>query len=374
MRELTTISDRQQASRFGAYLAVQAVESTVEEDDGQWVIWVHNDDDREKSEAMLAEFQQDPTHERYENAERKVRHVLKEADRLRKEAKKKQIDIRERWHGAWWQRFPATYIMIGICVVVSLVCTDWKNIQMSPFGVPRLCNDDESVLLKKLWLFGEPSTVAYFQSLAEEMTRRLVDEDGNVVRQRIEAGQLQLPELSFAEQKQIHAKAALKATTPIFQTGEVWRFITPIFIHLDCIHILFNMMWLRAMGTGIEFVRGSRRFVILCLLLAVFSNFVQLLWSGPGFGGASGVVFGLIGYVWMKGKTQPHLGIGLMQQTVVYSILWLVLCMTGSFGPIANGAHLGGFLLGILIGARQAIWAKLIGVCQAIGEKLPFTK
>jgi membrane associated rhomboid family serine protease len=37
--------------------------------------------------------------------------------------------------------------------------------------------------------------------------------------------------------------------------------------------------------------------------------------------------------------------------------------MAGVFGNIANGAHVGGFLAGMLIGVRQALW-----------KKIPFTK
>jgi len=359
MRELTTISDRQQASRFGAYLAVEAIEATVEEDGGEWAIWVHNDDDLSRAEGMLEEFRQDPGHERYENAERKVRHVLKEADRLRKESAKKQVDLKKRWEGSWWHCYPATYIMIGICVVVSLVCTDWSDVKISRFGVPRLCNDTDSVLLQKLGMFGEPSVDVYFQSLATQMMGQLVQQNGMPAVEGGANGGLQLQEPSEFAGRVMHAQAVTEATVPIFQSGEIWRFITPIFIHLDCIHILFNMMILRSIGTGIEFLRGTRRFVILCLLLAVFSNLVQLYWGGWRFGGMSGVIFGLIGYVWMKGKTQPHVGLGMPQQSVVYFMLWLVLCMTGAFGPIANGAHVGGLVLGVLIGARQAIWKKL---------------
>ena len=52
-------------------------------------------------------------------------------------------------------------------------------------------------------------------------------------------------------------------------------------------------------------------------------------------------------------------GLALQQQTVIFCFFWLLLCMSGALGPIANAAHLGGFVVGILIGARQTLWKKL---------------
>jgi membrane associated rhomboid family serine protease len=47
------------------------------------------------------------------------------------------------------------------------------------------------------------------------------------------------------------------------------------------------------------------------------------------------------------------------------SMLWMLLCIGGAFGPIANAAHVGGFLAGMVIGARTAIRKKIIGPGRA---------
>ena len=39
--------------------------------------------------------------------------------------------------------------------------------------------------------------------------------------------------------------------------------------------------------------------------------------------------------------------------------LFLLLCIGGAFGPIANAAHVVGLLVGMAIGARQAAWKRL---------------
>ena len=60
----------------------------------------------------------------------------------------------------------------------------------------------------------------------------------------------------------------------------------------------------------------------------------------------SGVVYALFGYAWIKGKFQPHLGIGVPPQTVTVMLFWLVLCMIGLVGDVANVAHVAGLLGG----------------------------
>ena len=58
MRVLTTFSDKQAAHRIVAFLALNATETTLEEEDdtGEWVIWLHDDDQRASAEEMVAVF------------------------------------------------------------------------------------------------------------------------------------------------------------------------------------------------------------------------------------------------------------------------------------------------------------------------------
>ena len=71
------------------------------------------------------------------------------------------------------------------------------------------------------------------------------------------------------------------------------------------------------------------------------------------FGGMSGVVYALFGYVWMKGRYEPEQGMILHPSTVQTMLLWLVLCMTGFLGNIANAAHVVGLVAGILFGLAR---------------------
>ncbi len=133
---------------------------------------------------------------------------------------------------------------------------------------------------------------------------------------------------------------------PEVRQGELWRLFTPIFLHMDWLHILFNMLWLRDLGSMVE---GRQNSVVLGLLVLVFaagSNLAQYFLQGPAFGGMSGVVYGLLGYIWIRGKLDAGSGLYLNQPTVIMMLLWLVVGFSGAL-HMANWAHLGGLVLGM---------------------------
>jgi GlpG protein len=135
----------------------------------------------------------------------------------------------------------------------------------------------------------------------------------------------------------------------VFQ-GQVWRLITPIFIHFGVIHILFNMLWLFDLGGVIERMQGSRRLGVLVGITGVVGNMAQFWWSGPDFGGMSGVIYGLLGYVWIQGRINPRAGLILHQQIAIMMLAWFVLCWTGLIGSVANMAHTMGLVSGLILG------------------------
>ncbi|WP_370278226.1 rhomboid family intramembrane serine protease [Pontibacterium sp.] len=133
---------------------------------------------------------------------------------------------------------------------------------------------------------------------------------------------------------------------------ELWRLISPIFVHFSPLHILFNLLWVWVVGSRIEVLQGRIALLGLVLFSGVLSNLAQFYVSGPLFGGMSGVVFALLGYSWFWDRRNPHQAFGLPPALMGLMVGWLALGYTGvlesmGFGAIANTAHLVGLLAGL---------------------------
>jgi GlpG protein len=144
--------------------------------------------------------------------------------------------------------------------------------------------------------------------------------------------------------------------------GQIWRLFTPVLIHFGPFHLLFNAFWLNDLAVPTERYQGSWRFAVFILFTAAVSNMAQLVFGqSPNFGGLSGIVYALVGYLWARGRADPLSGINLPKQWVVFFIVWLALGFTGIFndvlGHMANFCHLGGFAAGALYGYIAALIA-----------------
>lgn len=143
-------------------------------------------------------------------------------------------------------------------------------------------------------------------------------------------------------------------------TGEYWRLITPVFLHLGWLHIVFNSLWLWELGSKLERQIGSVNVFMLFCTIAIVSNTGQYLYGGAGlFGGMSGVVYGLLGFSWVGPQIQKQWQFQPPRTIMIFMVAWLVLCMTGFLGPIANAAHLGGLLIGAFLGAAFGLLSRL---------------
>lgn len=149
-------------------------------------------------------------------------------------------------------------------------------------------------------------------------------------------------------------------------SGELWRLVTPIFLHFDLVHLLFNLFLFLPLAGQVESLRGSRRLLLLVAVLAIGSNLVQYFLGATTldglrvhvagtwyFGGLSGVVYGLFGYVWVRSLREPESGFELATGTAAILLLWLFI------GPVvvknlATGAHVGGLIAGVLLGSAAA--------------------
>ncbi|CAM0557682.1 rhomboid family intramembrane serine protease [Halomonas sp. ATBC28] len=138
-------------------------------------------------------------------------------------------------------------------------------------------------------------------------------------------------------------------------SGQVWRFLSPAFLHFGWMHLIFNLMWVWYFGRQIEALQGSRTMLLLLIVAGVGANVAQYATGTVLFGGMSGVVYALLAHVWLMSRRVPQSGFFVPQMLVVFMLGWMVFTMTdmaGSvgFGNVANEAHLGGLLVGLVTG------------------------
>jgi GlpG protein len=301
-----TIPRAEDAERFSDYLVTRDIDNMVEESSsGDWTVWIEHDDHIDAGKSELQAFLTNPADPKYNSAAH-AENIRKEEEKKRERRRRQFIDVRTTWGQPQQWAVPITLFLIVASVVVS-VGTRFGT-KMQPVGD---------------WLRIE--SVAEQERVLEEILQEHGLQPGSAL---------------------IGGKVWNK-NLPEVRRGQVWRLITPIFIHLSVLHLFFNMFWLLDLGAMIERRRGTWIMLGLVLSSAILSNLTEYFWAGPSFGGMSGVVYALFGYVWIKGKFQPHLQVGVSQQTVTIMLAWLALCMTGLIGDIANAAHLAGLLVGM---------------------------
>ena len=145
------------------------------------------------------------------------------------------------------------------------------------------------------------------------------------------------------------------AGLPEVRHGEIWRLLTPIFLHFSQLHIIFNGAAFWSVGGALEQRRGPKELGVLVLIFALGSNLAEFWWSGHGFfGGMSGVLFGLLGYLWIQGRLNPRFGLILPNAVIGMLLVWFALCWVGIIPNVANMAHTGGLVMGLLAGLVMA--------------------
>ncbi|MCA1606678.1 MAG: rhomboid family intramembrane serine protease, partial [Acidobacteria bacterium] len=151
---------------------------------------------------------------------------------------------------------------------------------------------------------------------------------------------------------------------------EWWRFITPMFLHVNFLHLMVNMYSLWIVGPYVEKLYGSARFVAFWVLTGVagvvasyltvrpnlavgpFARFVFKTADNPS-AGASGALFGLVGVLFVFGiKFRRELPEGFRRAFGTGLLPMIMLNLFIGYmgrGFIDNAAHLGGLVSGALL-------------------------
>ncbi len=153
----------------------------------------------------------------------------------------------------------------------------------------------------------------------------------------------------------VNGSLAVGSLVEAVLAGQVWRPLSPAFLHFGWMHLIFNMLWLWYFGRQVEALQGSGRMLLILLAAGIGANLAQYAAGTVLFGGMSGVDFALLGYVWLMSRRAPHSGFFVPQMLVVFMLGWMVFTMTDmagavGFGNVANEAHLGGLVVGLALG------------------------
>lgn len=147
-------------------------------------------------------------------------------------------------------------------------------------------------------------------------------------------------------------------------------FFLPSILHFSLVHIVFNGLWWWTFGAAIERRDGGRVLLALFLVIAVLSSMIQWWYGGPGYGGASGVTMGLMG--WIGWRQQFHrIRYPIPAMLLPLMVGWLLLTLVadtllGGISGTGHGAHFGGLLCGFIL---AALWSRLRGTERRDGDK-----
>lgn len=128
---------------------------------------------------------------------------------------------------------------------------------------------------------------------------------------------------------------------------EYWRLVTAGFLHASFFHVAFNMVFIWFIGRSLEPAIGTARFVVAYGASLLCGSLGVMLFEFDSIAvGASGAAFGLLGALLVEARSR---GIDLWA-TGLLQLALLNFAFTFLYPGIAIGAHLGGFVGGILVG------------------------
>jgi rhomboid protease GluP len=129
--------------------------------------------------------------------------------------------------------------------------------------------------------------------------------------------------------------------------GEVWRLITPVFLHVDISHLLFNSYALYFLGSQVEKIYGHTRMILIYLFSGIFGSIAGFAFSNKDSVGASGAIFGLFGALLFLGLEKPGIWKKYFRASILSAIVINV--VYGFINTqIDNSAHIGGLVAGFL--------------------------
>jgi len=323
------------AQRFTDFLNVKSIPAKTDPvSDEQSTVWIRNEDQVEAARKELDKFIADPNAEVYRLAEGKAREM--EQEKKKKQEKIARLSQEANAPKPFFHKTPLVLLFLVISVVVFFLGG----------GLP---NNSGVSSINSGYFFNasSPHSVKGLESF-------FVDQSSS--------------------EESISDSVWFKSAS--VRSGHFWRLVTPIFLHGDPLHLLFNMIWLVIFGRLIERREGTQFLFWLAIFCAVLSNSCQAWapgWLGGSrlgqgtiigsetqilflnFGGFSGVVYGMFGYIWMRGTWAR---VPEYQLSPLFLMIMMAFMLFGFIGVdslmgsnTANWGHGVGFFSGIFFGS-----------------------
>ena len=301
MRLIGHLPDEKSAAAFCSFLWSQGIENQVETEDNRCALWVHSEAHRAEAGALLVEFQRDPAQARFQLDSAGL---LAAAEKALETAR---IEPSSSAHPLMLVTVPygvGAVTLVLVLVSLALAFVGW-------FGY-------EDRVLQELLITSLP----------------------------IEA-----------------ASAPVVPALPEIAQGEFWRLLTPALLNVDVLPLMFNLLLLLHLGSMIESCVGAGRLGFLFIVIGVLSNLAQFYVSGPAFCGGAGILFGLLGYVWIRGRLDSASGLFLRPHVVAMMLVFYIVGMAGSASglfklSLGTTAQVTGFALGLLWGFLAVLAAR----------------
>jgi rhomboid protease GluP len=164
-----------------------------------------------------------------------------------------------------------------------------------------------------------------------------------------------------------------KLDQSIWGDHEYWRLVTAGFLHGSLLHIAFNSWALFVLGSQVEEVFSTPRFLVIYFASTIGGFFLSARMSNSLSIGASAGIMGLIGAMVAFGvASRSSLG----NQIRNHYLGWLMVNLVWGFvgGQIDNWAHIGGFAAGFGVAylagtpvrssqVRETAWRVAASVC-----------
>lgn len=394
MRLVATLNNQEDAHRLSSYLLSKGIESQIEismnsdwgsDSYGEMTcrLWIYEEEQLDEALKITSEFLENPSDLRYNIVQNDLQLLNIPPKNEKKEAPYVMSPKKERKKP---QTLGAiTFYLLLICSLFLFVSAMTEpQIKSLPKFIP-VTPITTAPLYKEL-MYDYP----YAYEIIDKLVKAYGYEALNDLDTLPKPGKTLVSEFlhtpywkgfySILSKKFKGEETVEEMKAPMFEkirAGEVWRLFTPCLLHQGLFHLFFNMIWLVVLGQQLENRLGKLRYLLFIFIVALFSNTAQYLMSGPDFLGFSGVLCGMLGFIWIRQKKAPWEGYQIEKGTLAFMAFFIFLMFglqvisffleaysqTAFSTGIANTAHLSGGFIGYFLGHLNFFsWQKQNGL------------